>query len=174
MRGLIAKFGCTLLLLLAVLLPQLASAETAKEPGIEESSRLEKINSLVSQREAQGKAAREGAAPLAVPPGGDGAGMGLRMLEGLVLCTALFFIGLGAYRKITGDRPMPKGRRMRLVERMIVAPKTSLVLATVDGKEVLLAVGEKVSLMRLSQEDSYVEEMELICQEDESQQQSAS
>ena len=91
--------------------------------------------------------------------------MGLRMLEALVLCTGLFFIGVAAYRKITGDRPMPKGRRMRVVERIAVAPKTSLVLATVDGKEVLLAIGEKVSLMRLPTEDEYVDEMELVCQD---------
>jgi flagellar biogenesis protein FliO len=157
-----------------LVLAQDVKADSARDASLDTGSRMERINALVTQREEQLKAGRDSSQQPPISQSGEGAGMGLRMLEGLALCTALFFIGMGAYRKISGDRPMPRGRRLRLVERMAVAPKTSLVLATVDGKEVLLAVGDKVSFMRLSPEDQYVDEMELICQEDEEQQQSAS
>ena len=166
------KTLCMFLLLGAYLLVPLSGvADTLGEVPEAAALRMQRINSIVSEREAQRSEAREGVATTAAPVVEGGSGLVVRMLEGLVLCAGLFFIGVGVYRRLGGERAMPRGRRMRVVERMMVAPKTSLVLANVDGREVLLAVGEKVSLVNLGSGESGVEEMERLCRDVEDQQQ---
>jgi len=163
------RFGKSVLLLVLLGLlmsaPRIVVAEEAPAEVAPSSSRLERITSLVNQREAQAKNKQLNPVVSEEARGPEGSGLGLRVLEGLALCLGALFAGLGLYRKFTGDRPMVKGRRMRVVERVMIAPKTSLVLARVDGKEIVLAVGDKVSFLELDTDEQYINEMDLVCRD---------
>ena len=161
------SFAMLVLLGLLIGAPEIVMAEeTPAEVAVSTTTtRLERINNLVNQREELAKSKRE--SPLDLDEGRvpESSSMGLRVLEALALCVGVLFAGLGLYRKFTGDRPVAKGRRMRVVERVMVAPKTSLVLARVDGKEIVLAIGDKVSFLELDTDEQYINEMDLVCRD---------
>lgn len=68
--------------------------------------------------------------------------LALRMIQGLLLCGGVFFIGIFLYRKMTGQKiTLRSARRLAIVERCALSSKASLLLCKLDGREVLLAVG---------------------------------
>lgn len=154
-------------------IPSITAAEegpTTQPSGVE---RLERIKNLVAERDVIAKTGAAKVTPI-TEESSQGGSFALKVLQGLIICTGVFFIGVFLYRKLSGDRPIAKGRRMRVIERISVAPKASLVLAAVDGKEIVLAVGDKISLMRLAGSEDYQEEMEILCREVEGSQHSVS
>ena len=154
-------------------IPSQVMAEDGPTTTVSGVERLERIKTLVAERDVVAKSGTVGVAP-AKQENAEGGSFALKVLQGLIICTGVFFIGVFVYRKLSGDRPMVKGRRMRVIERISVAPKAALVLAAIDGKEVVLAVGEKVSFVRLAGSEDYQEEMEILCREVEGSQHSVS
>ncbi|NLF25101.1 MAG: hypothetical protein GX589_05515 [Deltaproteobacteria bacterium] len=65
---------------------------------------------------------------------------GLTLVRGLGLCVGLFLIGAALVRRVRGGGGASRSERLRIIERALLAPKTWLVLAEVDGRQVLAAV----------------------------------
>jgi flagellar biogenesis protein FliO len=145
--------------------------ETSVEPQSAE-DRLAKTRKLVQERaqDTTGHAATP--AWKSEPDSGGLAGTGFKMFQGLALCVGLLLIGMHFFKKLDArNRVRSPGRRMRIIERISVAAKTTLVLAEVDGKKILMAVGnDKVSFHPSpAQEENGLQldsNLELICQDD--------
>ncbi len=74
---------------------------------------------------------------------------GMRVVQGLGMCLAVFFLGIFVLKKLRGDTGVCSQRTMRVIERLSIAPKQNLLLVDVDGARVLLAVGpERTELLR--------------------------
>jgi flagellar biogenesis protein FliO len=128
-----------------VLLP--FSAKAADETVLD--TRMDHIKTLVTERHEHQAAAAAEMVKSNGTASDQESGAGLRMVEALLLCLGVFFVGVYFYRKKTGHSPLKRTNRMRVLDRVFVAPKTSLVLAEVDGRQVLLAVGsEQVSFFQ--------------------------
>ena len=153
------------ILLAALLLFSALAPFQALAAGENEADRMGHIKTLIAERGQAERAAQAGTEQFARTQSETVSG-GMRAVQALMLCTAVFLIGVFLYRKATGAKPMARSRRMRVLERLTLAPKTSLVIAEVNGREVLLAVGEKVSIMDLHGTEEYQQEMELLCQDD--------
>ncbi len=70
----------------------------------------------------------------------------VRMIAGLALCVGVFLIGAWLVRRTSGKVKPMNTRSMRVVERMPVTSKTSLMLIEVEGRRVMIAAGpDKVS-----------------------------
>lgn len=70
----------------------------------------------------------------------------VRMIAGLALCVGVLLIGAWLVRRASGRIKPSNTRNMRIIERMPVTPKTSLMLIEIDGRRVMIAAGpEKVS-----------------------------
>jgi flagellar biogenesis protein FliO len=73
----------------------------------------------------------------------------MRMVQGLGLCIGLFLVGVAIAKRINPKLAVVNEQRMCVRSRLPLTSKTQLVLAEVDGQEVLIAVGqEHVSLMQ--------------------------
>ena len=69
------------------------------------------------------------------------------MVRGLGLCVGLLLVAAALMRRARQREGILGARRLEVLERVMVAPKTALVLARVDGRTVLCAVGaDRVSL----------------------------
>ena len=71
----------------------------------------------------------------------DLAGSAWKMTYGLAITLGALFVGLGLARRFGIAPKAGDARRLRLVDRIAISRKTMLVLAEVDGRSVLLAVG---------------------------------
>ena len=70
----------------------------------------------------------------------------LRMFSGLALCVGLFLIGAWFFRRASGRGNTVNLKSMRIIERMSVTSKTSLLLIEVEGRRVMVSAGpDKVS-----------------------------
>lgn len=69
----------------------------------------------------------------------------LRMVGGLFLCVGLFGFGIHLYKRYLLPRSLSSDRRLRVVERLQLTQKSSLLLVTLDGKEFLLSTGAEQS-----------------------------
>lgn len=100
------------------------------------------------------------------------AGTGFKMLQGLALCVGVLLVGMHFFKKFNPqNNPRAPGRNMRIIEKMSIAPKTSLILAHVDGRKVLFAVGnDRVSFFpQQTQEElpaHFDNSLDLLCQDD--------
>ena len=65
---------------------------------------------------------------------------GLNLVKALGFCVGLFLVGVALARRMRGGAGASRGERLTIVERALLAPKTWLVLAEVDGRQVLVAV----------------------------------
>ncbi len=100
------------------------------------------------------------------------AGAGMRMIQALALCVGALLVGLHLFKKYnkTAGRA-PSGRKMRVIERIAVSAKTSLVMLDVEGRTVVISVGpDHVSQVQTeataSRADDYSDPMEVLCRED--------
>ncbi len=76
-----------------------------------------------------------GAAPF------DMGGSFLRMIGGTLFCLGMFGAGVYVYKKYLGQPMAGSKRRLKVIERLTVAPKTNLLLVSLDGRELLISVG---------------------------------
>lgn len=110
-----------------------------------------------------GSAAADETAPQEVSAQGAAAGLsgwrtkpetnvaesGSRMAQGLGLCLALLFGGAHLYKRFGGPRAGGSPRRLRVVERLPLSAKTSLLLVECDGSPVLCSVGpDRVTVVK--------------------------
>ena len=69
-----------------------------------------------------------------------------RMVAGLAMCVGVFLIGAWLVRRASGKIKPTNTRSLRVVERMPITSKTSLMLVEVDGRRVMISAGpDKVS-----------------------------
>ena len=71
----------------------------------------------------------------------DAKSSALRMVGGLFLCFGVFGGAIHIYKKYVMPRAISDKRRLQVVERLPLSPKSSLLLVKVDGKELLLSTG---------------------------------
>jgi flagellar biogenesis protein FliO len=69
----------------------------------------------------------------------------LRMVGGLFLCVGLFGFGIHLYKRYLLPRSLSSDRRLKVVERLQLTQKSSLLLVTLDGKEFLVSTGAEQS-----------------------------
>lgn len=90
----------------------------------------------------------------------------LRMVEGLLFC-GIALSGLVYFLKKKGAMSaVPAARRMRVIERLQISGKSSLVLVEREGRKLLLAVGsDHVSLVDAEDNQSFIrlDQKELVC-----------
>lgn len=65
----------------------------------------------------------------------------LKMMQGLGIVAGMFLILVHLYKKYIIKDESSQSRKIRIIERTTITPKSSLVLAVVDGKRYLLGVG---------------------------------
>ena len=69
----------------------------------------------------------------------------LRMAGGLFLCLGLLGAGVHIYKKYVLPRSLSSQRRMQVVERLQLSPKSALVLVKLDGKEFMMTTGSEAT-----------------------------
>lgn len=100
-------------------------------------------------------------------PGGASASI-VPMFQGLALCLAIFFIGLHIYKRWVKPQNGVGQRRIRLLERVALSGKSSLVLAEVDGRSVLLTVGsDRVNVHSLEDSNLLSSSIGNLCAEEQ-------
>ena len=68
---------------------------------------------------------------------------GFNVFKALALCVGIFLIGAAVAKRLRGAIAAPQGQRIKIIERTLVAPKTWLVMAEVDGRRVVMAAGSE-------------------------------
>lgn len=101
--------------------------------------------------------------PSKVVDPGLNAPSGMRVVQGLFICAAVFFIGIHLYRKyVLREQGAITKRQIKIIERTAITPKTALVLVEFEGKKLILAVGsEQVSNIALNQSHNEATEEEI-------------
>lgn len=92
------------------------------------------------------------------PPTG---GSFFRMFGGLVFCLAVFGAGIHISRKYGFAQPRGTKRRLKVIEKMQLTQKSSLMLVSCDGRELLITVGPdqaRVLQSQLSSPREYFED----------------
>ena len=85
-------------------------------------------------------------------------------VEGLVLCVGVLFIGVALVKKLKIKGTTSGARQIKVVERTAVSPKTSLILAEVNGSKVLLSVGpDRVSFLNMTNSE-FNPSLETLCE----------
>jgi flagellar biogenesis protein FliO len=71
----------------------------------------------------------------------DTTGSLFKMLGGLLFCLGIFGGGIHLLKRYGGQAHVGGKRRLKVIERVSLTTKTSLLLVTFDGKEMLVAAG---------------------------------
>lgn len=74
-----------------------------------------------------------------------------RMFGGLLFCLGVFGAGIHISRKYGFAQPKGSKRRMKVIEKMQLTQKSSLLLVSCDGREMLLTVGPDQARLLQSQ-----------------------
>lgn len=134
--------------------------------------RLERTRELFAERAKNAASKAQAGAAWKAEEQPSLGGAGFKMIQALGLCVGILLIGLHFFKKYNA-RSMNAGggRRMRVIERMSIGPKTALVLVELEGKRLLLSVGaDRVSHITTDAQDELPLEltnsMELVCQDD--------
>lgn len=72
----------------------------------------------------------------------------LTMLKGLAICIGVFLIGISVIQRLKNKTNIKNNsnRRLKILEKIAVSNKTALILAELDGRDIVFSVGsEKVS-----------------------------
>ena len=163
------KYGTRALLGGAALLQSLAGARiaTAEEPAPAEHAVEEHAAPSKNFGGAPEKSLFSFETAEADKQGGAGASI-VPMFQGLGLCLAIFFIGLHLYKRFHKHTEQSVSRRLRLIERIPLSGKSTLVLALRDGKPILLTVGsERVSLLQVDDQQLLSTSLESLCGEEQ-------
>lgn len=103
------------------------------------------------------------AAPSIATDSFDAKSSALRMVGGLFLCFGVFGGAIHVYKKYVMPRAISDKRRLQVVERLPLSPKSSLLLVKVDGKELLVSTGaEAARLIPLPRSNEDVFEETLV------------
>ncbi|MBN8548941.1 MAG: FliO/MopB family protein [Deltaproteobacteria bacterium] len=135
-------------------------------------SKLERTRQLFANKEHSADGSKPSTPAWKTESEGSLVGTGFKMLQGLGICVGLLFVGVHFFKKYNPqNNPRAAGRSMRVLERMPIAPKTSLVLAVVEGRKILMAVGsDRVSFYSQHSQDenaaSFDNSLDLLCQDD--------
>lgn len=92
----------------------------------------------------------------------------VRMLGGLFLCIGVFGFGIHLYKRHVIPRTGADKRRLQVIERLPLSPKSALLLVRLDGREFLLTSGaEQSRLISLPREQDgvFAEALESACGE---------
>jgi flagellar biogenesis protein FliO len=84
-----------------------------------------------------------------------------RMFGGLLFCLGVFGAGIHLSRRYGFAQPKGSKRRMKVIEKMQLTQKSSLLLVSCDGRELLLSVGPdqaRVLQSQLSSSREFFEE----------------
>lgn len=160
----------SIVLVLALVLGQaVALAEAAPElenlPSLQTDSQLadQKLSRMRVLMQAQANAGSVPGKPIAsaemakfrTEAETNVAASGMRMVKALGICLGLFFIGVYLYKRFAHKAVIIPSRRMRVIDRVSVAAKTTLVLVEVEGRTVLMAVGgEKVAFLPYDRDEA--------------------
>ncbi len=75
---------------------------------------------------------------------------GMKMVQSLGFLVALVLVSAWAYKKFVLKEAVTLSRKMKLIERLPIAPRASLMLAEIDGTTILVGLsGDAISLMKL-------------------------
>ncbi len=75
---------------------------------------------------------------------------GMRMVQSLGLLVAMVLIGAWAYRKFVLKETVQVSRKIKLIEKIPLSPRASLMLAEIDGTTVLVGLAaDAITLMKL-------------------------
>ncbi len=80
----------------------------------------------------------------------DMTGSMVRMLGGFLFCLGLFGAGIHVYKRYFMQSCGKVERRLKILERLPVSAKNSLILLELDGRELLLATGPDSPKMLIS------------------------
>ncbi len=139
----IAVFVCLLLVCGIPVGVQAESDVPAKEqPQAEQTTKLERTKALV-------EAAQSGQGVIQASETPEASELSLmKVFQGLALCIGAFLIFIWGLKKLNGGAAQTGNRRLTVLEKIPVAPKTSLLLVRVDQRDVLIGVGaENVSFL---------------------------
>ncbi len=126
-----------------------ASAAAFAEESID-SGKLERTKTLIEESKSQEK--KQQSAP-------EISTASYKMLQGLGLCCVLLMVGVYVAKKCKISGIAQGNRKMRLIERIALSPRSHLVLAEVEGRRVLLAVGsDNVRFHSLTDSDFFFAE----------------
>ena len=124
------------------------------DAALSDAQKLERINSIRENGQLRTGSSTD-TAPVAssvqVPPAlaeQDLTTTGLKMFQGLGLVVGLLLIGAWGYKKyVLKDLPL-SSRRIRVLERLMIAPRASLMLVEVENKKILVGTtGQNLSLL---------------------------
>ncbi|MBX7144172.1 MAG: flagellar biosynthetic protein FliO [Oligoflexia bacterium] len=143
----------------------------------EETSTLSNAEQKLARTRQMVQEQGEGLRPAAWKPGlapeQDSIGTAaFKMVKGLGLCIGALLIALHLYRRKHPSSAAAVGRQLRIIERLPINTKTSLVMAEIAGKRVVLAVGaDRVSTVvhdvdAPSSEEMIELPMEYVCAEE--------
>lgn len=102
-------------------------------------------------------------------------GMLVKMLQGLGVCIGFLLVGAFVYKKFTGHvSTLTGGPHIKVLEKVALSPKISLILAEVDQQRILLGISpEGISALQLlpeaankaanKSEVSFQQNLELLC-----------
>lgn len=86
----------------------------------------------------------------------DSTMQGGKALQGLGLCLGIFFVGLFFLKRYGFIQRQTHSKRLKVLERLPISAKASVVLVDCDGKKMLLGVGsEKVSFCMLQENEMF-------------------
>lgn len=130
----------------------LAWAENVAAASEAPKSKLEATADLIRTSRNPGSGSEQAAS---IDPSVQGSG--LKMVQGLAACLAVLLIGSWAVKRHQKGVENNSSRRLKILERLPLAPKTFLVLAEVEGKKILLSVGSERVTMLESPQSHYTE-----------------
>ena len=149
-----------IILVVQVSLLQLAYAKPAEQSNAAKSitpkqaqedeidSRSEAIKEIVTKSREEKKAIVTGDQT----EGTEDANPFLKVMKGLAIIIASFLILVHFYKRFYLNKEQDLTRRIQIIERTPLSAKSALVLAQVDGRKVLIGVGE-VSISPLETAD---------------------
>ena len=81
---------------------------------------------------------------------------GTKMIQGLAVCGFVLCVGVWGYKRYILKAPAVASRKMKIIERMPLSPRSTLVLIEVEGKKKLVAMGsDPVSFHDLAESESF-------------------
>lgn len=76
-----------------------------------------------------------------------------QLVQGLGFCIGIFLVGVWAYKKVVlkGGVAPGQARKIKVIERYPLSPRSGLVLVNIDSKQILIATnGDGVSMLQIS------------------------
>lgn len=143
--------GVVLALIIALPPTLLAQSLDADSPAVTDTSlgKIAKTRELILAEQSRkatgaGKLAESEFTP-------DKSSIAVRMIQGLMLCIGMLLVGAWAYKKFSKKSGVGgSSKRLRVIDRIPITAKSSVALVSVDGKEVLVALGsEHISIVSL-------------------------